>query len=82
MIIVIIYINYRAVELQISKKNHVDTIQITDSSESVRKNTPVTASKNISSAQLFGGARELVIEHAGAAYRLRLTNQGKLILTK
>jgi hemin uptake protein HemP len=31
---------------------------------------------------LFGNARELVIEHAGHDYRLRVTRQGKLILTK
>lgn len=31
---------------------------------------------------LFSGARELVIKHVGEDYRLRLTNQGKLILTK
>jgi hemin uptake protein HemP len=34
------------------------------------------------SAELFGSAREVVIEHAGEEYRLRLTRQGKLILTK
>lgn len=34
------------------------------------------------SAELFGAAREVVIEHAGEEYRLRLTRQGKLILTK
>ncbi|MDO9051388.1 MAG: hemin uptake protein HemP [Methylotenera sp.] len=31
---------------------------------------------------LFSGARELVIKHVDEDYRLRLTNQGKLILTK
>ena len=36
----------------------------------------------LSSAALFGGAVELVIEHRGAEYRLRQTAQGKLILTK
>lgn len=39
-------------------------------------------SKSITSESLFAGARELVISHAGGEYRLRLTNQGKLILTK
>lgn len=39
-------------------------------------------SKSISSESLFSGARELVISHAGGEYRLRLTSQGKLILTK
>jgi hemin uptake protein HemP len=34
------------------------------------------------SAELLGAAREVVIEHAGEEYRLRLTRQGKLILTK
>jgi hemin uptake protein HemP len=30
---------------------------------------------------LLGTARELIIEHHGREYRLRLTQQGKLILT-
>lgn len=34
------------------------------------------------SAELLGTAREVVIDHAGEEYRLRLTRQGKLILTK
>lgn len=33
------------------------------------------------STALLGGQRELVIEHHGRDYRLRLTQQGKLILT-
>ncbi|MFZ2403705.1 MAG: hemin uptake protein HemP, partial [Methylobacter sp.] len=33
-------------------------------------------------AELFGTTREVVIEHSGEEYRLRLTRQGKLILTK
>lgn len=36
----------------------------------------------ITSEALFAGSRELVIKHAGDEYRLRLTSQGKLILTK
>ena len=35
----------------------------------------------IESARLLGGARELVILHAGREYRLRVTQNGKLILT-
>lgn len=46
------------------------------------KHTAVAASKSITSEALFAGQRELLIEHAGVAYRLRLTNLGKLILTK
>lgn len=36
----------------------------------------------VSSRQLFAGARELRIEHAGEVYLLRLTGSGKLLLTK
>lgn len=38
--------------------------------------------RRVSSRTLFAGQREVVIEHEGALYRLRLTSQGKLILTK
>jgi hemin uptake protein HemP len=40
------------------------------------------ANKYTTSEMLFAGARELVIAHAGDEYRLRMTGQGKLILTK
>lgn len=36
----------------------------------------------VSSEVLFAGAKELVIRHRGEDYRLRLTSQEKLILTK
>lgn len=36
----------------------------------------------IASHELFGGAREVMIVHQQAKYRLRITRQGKLILTK
>jgi hemin uptake protein HemP len=32
--------------------------------------------------QLFGGRREIWIEHAGVRYRLRITRRNKLILQK
>ncbi|MDT8998608.1 hemin uptake protein HemP [Paucibacter sp. APW11] len=35
-----------------------------------------------SSAQLLQGQRQVELEHAGQVYRLSLTAQGKLILTK
>lgn len=38
--------------------------------------------KRIGSVQLLSGGNELVIEHAGQEYRLRLTRNDKLILTK
>ncbi len=36
----------------------------------------------ISSEQLFATQNEIVIEHQGDEYRLRITRNGKLILTK
>lgn len=36
----------------------------------------------ISTEQLFGSAREVVIAHKGAEYRLQITRNEKLILTK
>lgn len=35
----------------------------------------------VTSRALLAGKRELIIEHAGREYRLRVTAQGKLILT-
>jgi hemin uptake protein HemP len=37
---------------------------------------------SISTAELMGSGRELIILHAGDQYRLRITSNGKLILTK
>ena len=34
------------------------------------------------SESLFGKAREILIQHAGGYYRLRVTHSNKLILTK
>ncbi|MFC5583585.1 hemin uptake protein HemP [Nitratireductor kimnyeongensis] len=42
----------------------------------------VTPDRTISSTDLFGGRREIGIEHHGAYYRLKITRQGKLILNK
>lgn len=36
----------------------------------------------ISSEELLGGQREIVIQHGTEQYRLRLTNNNKLILVK
>lgn len=38
--------------------------------------------RRVDAAELFGGEREVLILHAGQAYRLRVTASGKLILTK
>ena len=36
----------------------------------------------IASEQLFAGRSEIRVRHRGQEYRLRITRQGKLILTK
>ena len=46
------------------------------------KNGVIAIARSITSEALFAGEREMVIQHAGHEYRLRLTAQDKLILTK
>ncbi len=36
----------------------------------------------LKAAALFGGTREVIIEHGSQEYRLQITKHGKLILTK
>lgn len=43
---------------------------------------PAPATRRIVSQRLLEGARELVIDHHGNEYHLRLTRNDKLILTK
>ncbi|MGU3576803.1 hemin uptake protein HemP [Brucellaceae bacterium C25G] len=38
--------------------------------------------KTYGSGELFDGAKEVGIRHAGSVYRLKITRQGKLILNK
>jgi hemin uptake protein HemP len=42
---------------------------------------PRPTAERVRSETLLGAAGELIIEHDGREYRLRLTRQGKLILT-
>lgn len=46
---------------------------------SVRPSQPV---RRIAVSELLAGGREAVLVHDGTEYRLRLTSNGKLILTK
>lgn len=39
------------------------------------------AARRLCSTELFEGNDQLIIEHAGREYRLRVTSNGKLILT-
>jgi hemin uptake protein HemP len=49
-------------------------------------NMPTAASKanmrRVSVADLLAGDREIILEHGGAEYHLRVTSNGRLILTK
>jgi len=38
--------------------------------------------RTVTSGELFGASRQLVIRHAGEEYRLSITSKDKLILTK
>ncbi|AMK75218.1 MULTISPECIES: hemin uptake protein HemP [Methylomonas] len=51
--------------------------QTTDASPELPQGRP-----RLSSQLLFGTQNEIVIEHQGDEYRLRITSNGKLILTK
>jgi len=46
------------------------------------KQQPVPERCRISSSELFGAQHEIVIEHNHDEYRLRITNNDKLILMK
>lgn len=49
---------------------------------SERRSAAATTPQRIDSSRLLAGTRELIIEHAGSEYRLRRTQNDKLILTK
>lgn len=46
------------------------------------RESSVVHGRTVSSDDLFQGGHELLIEHHGEVYRLRLTKTGKLILNK
>jgi hemin uptake protein HemP len=56
------------------------TLKLNSELEAGAANSIITA--HTSSETLFAGKRELLIAHGAEHYRLRLTSQGKLILTK
>lgn len=59
-----------------------DTTESSNLALSAKQDITPALRQRLHSAELFGTGREVVIEHAGEEYRLRLTRQGKLILTK
>ncbi|MBI3861242.1 MAG: hemin uptake protein HemP [Planctomycetia bacterium] len=50
--------------------------------ESAEQRDPAAAPPTVRSDDLLRGGREILIEHAREVYRLRITRNGKLILTK
>ena len=52
-----------------------------DLNEAKKEKGP-TGSGDYTSEELFRGTREIIIEHSGQHYRLRITKAGKLILNK
>ncbi|MGH8499914.1 MAG: hemin uptake protein HemP [Methylococcales bacterium] len=59
-----------------------DPIQVSETNISEKPGNIPTRRPCFHSSELFGSAREVIIEHAGQEYRLQLTRQGTLILTK
>jgi len=49
--------------------------------QTLRRSWDVITPPRTTSKELLGGAAEIIIEHQGRDYRLRLTQNGKLILT-
>jgi hemin uptake protein HemP len=49
---------------------------------SPRRDKPGGSPAVVEARELFAGAREVVIEHEGVRYRLRITRRNKLILQK
>jgi len=47
-----------------------------------RPSHPASPIRRIAISELLAGGREAVLVHDGTEYRLRLTSNGKLILTK
>jgi hemin uptake protein HemP len=54
---------------------------LTTNVDAARRDIPVIDNR-VDSRTLFGTAREIIIAHGPDMYRLRLTAQNKLILTK
>lgn len=53
-----------------------------DNTPALSMRQPLPPPPRVDSQQLFEGQRELIIQHQGEEYRLRITRHDKLILTK
>jgi len=59
--------------------NPRNTLHTQPNANSTRQALP---QRRLTSEALMAGAREVILEHRGEQYRLRVTSNGKLILTK
>jgi hemin uptake protein HemP len=62
-------------------KDRSDSGQDRPAASPAGRTVPIIGDR-IESRDLFVGTREIIIGHSGESYRLRLTAQNKLILTK
>jgi hemin uptake protein HemP len=69
--------DYRLVVSQLQPPRQTNKGAVDPASEDATS----AASRRVTSNELLGPGRELVIVHGGREYRLRLTQNGKLILT-
>lgn len=60
----------------------MDSSPAEDTAPALSMRQPLTPLARVDSQQLFDGQRELIIQHQGEEYRLRITRHDKLILTK
>jgi len=51
------------------------------SAAATSNSAPGTPGVRLTTEELFAGAREIALLHNGRQYRLRITQQGKLLLT-
>lgn len=50
--------------------------------EDAERGSSADGPRTLNSQEIFQGASEVLIDHSGETYRLRITRTGKLILTK
>jgi hemin uptake protein HemP len=63
-------------------KNPNNTPLLNRQSDAIAQPVSSLAHRRVSSGELFGAQEEIVIEHNREEYRLRITKNDKLILTK
>ena len=65
-----------------SKTDQGDAAKRAGGLSAAAERTMIVRGNTLDSRDLFSAGRELIISHGSDTYRLRLTSQNKLILTK